>query len=101
MTPPLCARTPCGQRSSRLITNMNSTRPKVDSADSPASDFGENSAALTSGATAPSTIGPSSTPAAISPTTPGWPSRLAIQPQMRAATSTTMSCSSREVADMA
>ncbi len=93
----ICARTPSGQRSSRPMMNMNSTRPKVDSADSPASELAEKIAACAFGASAPSTMGPRTTPAAISPTTPGCPRRLASQLQARATTRTTISCRRRSV----
>lgn len=46
------------------------------------------------------TTGPSMSPAAISPTTLGWPTWRSTQPQMRAVLRMTMSCSRSEVADM-
>ena len=68
-----CARTPSGARNSAPTMNMKSTRPSMDSEDRPANDSGANNWAWKSGNNAPNTIGPSTMPAAISPTTVGCP----------------------------
>ena len=96
----ICWRTPRCARSSSPITNMNSTRPTVDSADSPPSEALAKSWPCTSGSRAPMMTGPSTMPAAISPTTLGCPRCRSSQPQTRAVPRMTMSWSSRVVVDM-
>jgi hypothetical protein len=55
-----------------------------------------NSACAASGKKCPKSEGPSTSPARISPTTPGCPSLLRIVLPMRAAAIITMSCSKTE-----
>ena len=95
-----CAFTPWEARSSRPTTNMNSTRPTVASADRPPSDSLAKIWPCSEGNSAPMTAGPSIRPAAISPTTPGWPRWRSTQPQTRAVPRMTMSCSSSVVVDI-
>jgi hypothetical protein len=68
-----CERMFCEDRSSSPTTNMNSTSPTVESEDRPCSKSLAKSCACSEGKSAPITAGPSIRPAAISPTTLGWP----------------------------
>ena len=91
----------CLRSSSRPTRNMNSSREICPMALRTGRACGGKmqleSAALTSGQCShsggfspilirPSSDGPSATPAMISPTTPGWPTRFAAAPKKRAAT---------------
>ena len=93
----ICARTPLGARNSAPTMNMKSTSPSVDSEDSAGSEAGANSSPWNCGNAAPSTIGPSTMPAAISPITGGWPRWRSSRPQMRAVARMIISCSNRGV----
>ena len=67
---------------------------------SPASEAGEKSCACQAGNSAPMAIGPSIRPAAISPTTAGWPRWRSSQPQARAVPRMRISCKSSAVTDI-
>ncbi len=79
-----CAPMPLGVRSSAPMMNMKSTTPIDASAESPGRDAAGNNWACHCGKIAPSTTGPSRMPAAISPTTIGWPMTRSSSPQRRA-----------------
>ena len=68
-----CLRTPVGSRSSAPTMNMNKHQPELrQSVERPEAARIED-VRMQFGAKAPNTIGPSTSPAAISPITGGWP----------------------------
>src|SRR5579872_547736 len=82
-------------RTSRPTRNMKSTRPTWLSAYKGPRPVDGNSAFIAAGEIRPRNDGPSSSPAAISPTTAGWRINRKAAPTRRAATRTTSICRNR------
>ena len=79
--------------SSMPIVNMKRQTPTWLRSRSTPSEGSGKTAANASGISQPKSDGPSRTPAAISPTTDGWPRRTKSFPTSRAAAMITSSCS--------
>lgn len=76
---------------------MKSTTPIVARPDSGGRVLAANNAVCRSGSQAPNAIGPSNSPAAISPMTGGCPMRCNNAPHRRAAPRITANCTSNNV----
>ncbi len=90
----------CRRFTSMPTVNMNRHTPTWLSRRSVPSESGGNTAANRSGASRPNSDGPSTTPAAISPTTPGCPNRMNSRLISREATRMTNSCRNRRASGL-